>query len=61
LLYVETFSKFLHGGGKPFAPFKGGMTHTVSEIDLMQSKANASAGASAALTKEEPEPVPATA
>jgi V/A-type H+-transporting ATPase subunit I len=38
LLYVESFSKFAHGGGKPFSPFKGGRTHTLSEIELMQPK-----------------------
>jgi len=36
LLYVESFSKFVHGGGKPFTPFKGGRTHTLSEIELME-------------------------
>ena len=39
LLYVEFFSKFYHGSGKPFAPFKGGRTHTVREIDLMEAEA----------------------
>lgn len=39
LLYVETFSKFLHGGGKQFAPFKGPRTYTVRETDLKESKA----------------------
>jgi V/A-type H+/Na+-transporting ATPase subunit I len=38
LLYVESFSKFVHGGGRPFSPFKGGRTHTLSEIQLMESK-----------------------
>jgi len=33
LLYVETFSKFLHGGGKQFSPFKGPRTYTVSETE----------------------------
>lgn len=33
LIYVETFSKFLHGGGKPFAPFKGPRTYTLSETE----------------------------
>src|SRR5208283_6055439 len=56
LLYVETFSKFLHGGGKPFAPFKGGRTHTVSELDLMESKSTDSTGANALLIKEELKP-----
>jgi len=37
LLYVESFSKFLHGGGKPFTPFKGSRTHTVNETELMES------------------------
>jgi V/A-type H+-transporting ATPase subunit I len=36
LLYVETFSKFLHGGGKPFAPFKGPRTYTVSETEIAE-------------------------
>jgi V/A-type H+/Na+-transporting ATPase subunit I len=39
LLYVETFSKFLHGGGKQFAPFKGPRTYTVSETDVAEPKA----------------------
>jgi len=39
LLYVETFSKFLHGGGKQFAPFKGPRIYTVSETDVAGSKA----------------------
>ena len=39
LLYVETFSKFLHGGGRPFLPFKGSRTHTLTETELMESKA----------------------
>ncbi|MGH9917614.1 MAG: V-type ATP synthase subunit I, partial [Nitrososphaerales archaeon] len=39
LLYVETFSKFLHGGGRQFSPFKGPRTYTVSETDLKDSKA----------------------
>ncbi len=39
LLYVETFSKFLHGGGKQFSPFKGPRTYTVRETDLKESKA----------------------
>jgi V/A-type H+-transporting ATPase subunit I len=34
LLYVETFSKFLHGGGKQFSPFKGPRTYTVSETEI---------------------------
>jgi V/A-type H+/Na+-transporting ATPase subunit I len=34
LLYVETFSKFLHGGGKQFTPFKGPRTYTVSETKI---------------------------
>ncbi len=38
LLYVEAFSKFLHGGGKPFSPFKGPRIYTVSETE-MESKA----------------------
>ena len=39
LLYVETFSKFLHGGGKQFSPFKGPRTYTVSETDVAEPKA----------------------
>ena len=38
LLYVEFFSKFYHGSGKPFSPFRGGRTHTVREIDLMEAE-----------------------
>jgi V/A-type H+/Na+-transporting ATPase subunit I len=38
LLYVETFSKFLHGGGKPFLPFKGPRTHTLSEIEMPETE-----------------------
>ena len=33
LIYVEHFSKYLHGGGRPFTPFKGPRTYTVSETD----------------------------
>jgi V/A-type H+-transporting ATPase subunit I len=36
LLYVESFSKFLHGGGKQFSPFRGSRTHTTTE--LVESK-----------------------
>ncbi len=39
LLYVETFSKFLHGGGKQFSPFKGPRTYTVSETEVAEPKA----------------------
>jgi V/A-type H+-transporting ATPase subunit I len=38
LLYVETFSKFLHGGGKPFTPFKGPRIYTVSETAATETK-----------------------
>jgi V/A-type H+/Na+-transporting ATPase subunit I len=38
LIYVEFFSKFLHGQGKPFTPFRGGRTYTLNEIELMESK-----------------------
>jgi V/A-type H+-transporting ATPase subunit I len=38
LIYVEYFSKFLHGEGKPFTPFKGGRTHTLREIELMEPR-----------------------
>jgi V/A-type H+/Na+-transporting ATPase subunit I len=34
LLYVEAFSKFLHGGGKQFSPFKGSRIYTVSETKM---------------------------
>jgi V/A-type H+/Na+-transporting ATPase subunit I len=40
LLYVETFSKFLHGGGRPFLPFKGPRTYTVSETEIAEPKAS---------------------
>jgi V/A-type H+/Na+-transporting ATPase subunit I len=40
LLYVEFFSKFYHGGGRPFLPFKGRRTHTVSEIEMMEPRAS---------------------
>lgn len=36
LLYVESFSKFLRGGGRQFSPFKGARTHTLSETELME-------------------------
>jgi V/A-type H+-transporting ATPase subunit I len=36
LIYVEHFSKFTHGGGTPFLPFRGSRTHTVSETELME-------------------------
>jgi V/A-type H+-transporting ATPase subunit I len=38
LIYVEFFSKFYHGAGKLFAPFRGGRTYTVNEIELMDSE-----------------------
>jgi V/A-type H+-transporting ATPase subunit I len=38
LIYVEFFSKFYHGNGKAFAPFRGGRTYTVNEIELMEPK-----------------------
>lgn len=34
LIYVEFFSKFYHGQGRPFTPFKGKRTYTVSGMDL---------------------------
>ncbi|MHB8567945.1 MAG: V-type ATP synthase subunit I [Nitrososphaerales archaeon] len=37
LIYVELFSKFFHGSGKPFLPFKGGRVYTVREIEMMES------------------------
>jgi len=39
LLYVETFSKFLHGGGRQFSPFKGPRTYTLSETEAAEPKA----------------------
>ena len=33
LIYVEHFSKYLHGGGRAFTPFKGPRTYTVSETE----------------------------
>lgn len=39
LLYVEFFSKFYEGGGKPFQPFRGGRIHTVKEIEMMEAEA----------------------
>ena len=41
LIYVEFFSKFFHGGGRPFLPFKGRRTYTTSEIDLMEPETKA--------------------
>ena len=41
LLYVEFFSKFYHGQGRPFTPFRGKRTHTVSEIEVMESQGKA--------------------
>jgi V/A-type H+/Na+-transporting ATPase subunit I len=38
LIYVEFFSKFYHGQGRPFTPFRGKRTHTVSEIEVMESQ-----------------------
>jgi V/A-type H+-transporting ATPase subunit I len=38
LIYVEFFSKFLRGSGRPFSPFRGSRTFTVSEIEMMDSK-----------------------
>jgi V/A-type H+-transporting ATPase subunit I len=40
LIYVEFFSKFFQGSGRPFSPFRGRRTYTVSEIELMNSKIN---------------------
>jgi len=39
LIYVEYFSKFYHGQGRPFTPFKGKRTHTLSQIELMEKEA----------------------
>lgn len=36
LIYVEFFSKFYHGQGKAFTPFRGKRTHTLSEMELME-------------------------
>ncbi|MDA4132778.1 MAG: hypothetical protein OK454_06605, partial [Thaumarchaeota archaeon] len=38
LIYVEFFSKFYHGQGRPFTPFKGKRVYTKSEIETMDSK-----------------------
>lgn len=38
LIYVEFFSKFYHGNGKMFSPFRGGRTYTVNEIEMMDSE-----------------------
>lgn len=38
LIYVEFFSKFYHGNGKMFSPFRGGRTYTVAEIELMDKQ-----------------------
>jgi V/A-type H+/Na+-transporting ATPase subunit I len=38
LIYVEFFSKFYHGQGRPFTPFRGTRTHTLSEIELMEKE-----------------------
>ncbi len=34
LLYVEFFSKFFHGSGRPFVPFGGRRTYTLKEIEV---------------------------
>jgi V/A-type H+/Na+-transporting ATPase subunit I len=39
LIYVEFFSKFYHGQGRPFTPFRGKRTHTLSEMELMEKEA----------------------
>ncbi len=41
LIYVEFFSKFYHGQGRPFTPFRGKRTHTLSEMELMEKEAEA--------------------
>lgn len=38
LIYVEFFSKFYHGNGKMFSPFRGGRVYTQNEIELMDSE-----------------------
>ena len=35
LIYVEFFSKFYHGQGRPFTPFKGKRIHTLGEVEKM--------------------------
>jgi len=39
LLFVEYFSKFYHGQAKLFAPFKGKRTYTLTQMELLDSKA----------------------
>ncbi|MDG6914766.1 MAG: hypothetical protein JRM90_02200, partial [Nitrososphaerota archaeon] len=34
LIYVEFFSKFYHGQGRPFTPFRGKRTYTVSGMEM---------------------------
>lgn len=41
LIYVEFFSKFYHGQGKPFTPFRGKRTHTLSQMELMEKETEA--------------------
>ncbi|MGA2664465.1 MAG: V-type ATP synthase subunit I [Nitrososphaerales archaeon] len=41
LIYVEHFSKYLHGGGRQFTPFRGSRTHTLSETELMKEETGA--------------------
>lgn len=61
LNYVEFFSKFYHGGGKSFAPFKGKRTFTTSEIDLFEPRSAASTAETIAPTSEALKPVPQAA
>jgi vacuolar-type H+-ATPase subunit I/STV1 len=35
---VESFSKFLHGGGKQFSPLGGGRNYTLNEIEFIEPK-----------------------
>jgi V/A-type H+/Na+-transporting ATPase subunit I len=63
LIYVEFFSKFFHGSGRPFSPFRGGRTYTVSEIEMMDSRLSKSTmpnGVSPEIRPPTSEPIGAT-
>jgi V/A-type H+-transporting ATPase subunit I len=63
LIYVEFFSKFFHGSGRPFSPFRGGRTYTMSEIEMMNSrstKAREPIGVSPEIRPPTSEPIAAT-